>query len=342
VKPKVFVAGHRGLVGSALVYRLEQEDVEVLTMDRINLDLRSQEEVGRYFSVEKPDFVFLAAAKVGGIKANNEKRAEFLYDNLIIQANIIHAAFRHEVQKLMFFGSSCIYPRLCKQPMKEEYLLTGPLEYTNEPYAIAKIAGLKLVENYNKQYGTNFISVMPTNLYGPGDNFDVDTGHVLPSMIRKFHNAKQFDEDVVLWGDGSARREFLHSYDLADACVNIMKKVNAGDYPGDLINIGCGQDISIAELANMIKEVVGFKGEIKWDISKPNGTPRKLQDVTRQTEIGWEPSISLRSGLVSLYSWYQIVTEPLISIDDSDDEIGIIDDDDLLLDMDIFDDKLDN
>lgn len=343
VKPKIFVAGHKGLVGSALVHRLEQEDVELITADRMALDLRCQIEVGRFFTSEKPDFVFLAAAKVGGIQANNEYRAEFLYDNLIIQANVIHSAFKHEVQKLMFFGSSCIYPKLCKQPMKEEYLLTGPLEQTNEPYAIAKISGLKLIENYNRQYGTNFLSVMPTNLYGPNDNFDINTGHVLPAMMKKFHDAKCLNkEKVTLWGDGTAKREFLHSYDLADACVEIMKKVNAGDYPGDLINVGYGTDVTIAELARIVKDVVGYQGEIEWDTSKPNGTPRKLQDITRQTELGWEPNISLRSGITSLYSWYKMMYANDVQeiVDDNDnfyfDEFE--DDDTIIFEEKDFDD----
>ncbi len=296
---KIYLAGHRGMVGSAIKRRLETEGYSnfVLRTSK-ELDLRNQREVTDFFSEEKPDYVFLAAARVGGIVANNSYRGEFLYENLMIQNNVIHESYRNGVKKLMFLGSSCIYPKLAPQPLKEEYLLTGPLEYTNEPYALAKIAGIKLCDAYRAQYGCNFISVMPTNLYGPNDNYDLNNSHVLPALLRKFHEAKQGDlARVEVWGSGNPKREFLHVDDLAVACFFLMLTYNE---PG-LINIGVGEDISIKELAEMIKEITGYKGKIVFDSSKPDGTPRKLMDVTKLSSFGWKASIQLKEGITQVY-----------------------------------------
>ncbi|MBN8666775.1 MAG: GDP-L-fucose synthase [Chitinophagales bacterium] len=296
---KIFIAGHRGMVGSAIHRRLQQEGfTHFVTRTSAELDLRNQEAVADFFAKEKPEYVFLAAAKVGGIVANNTYRAEFLYDNLMIQSNVIHEAYRNGVKKLMFLGSSCIYPKLAPQPLKEEYLLTGLLEPTNEPYAIAKIAGIKMCEAYRAQYGCNFISVMPTNLYGLNDNYDLKNSHVLPAMLRKFHEAKvEAKPFVELWGTGSPKREFLHADDMAAACVYLMKNYNEEGF----VNIGTGVDLSIKELAEMIKEITGYSGEIKWDTSKPDGTPRKLMDVSRLHSLGWKASIELREGIAAVY-----------------------------------------
>jgi GDP-L-fucose synthase len=296
---KIYVAGHRGMVGSALVRKLHEHGHNnlVLAISK-ELDLRDAQQVQAFFEREKPEYIFLAAAKVGGIVANNTYRAEFLYDNLMIQNNVIHQAYRYGVKKLMFLGSSCIYPKMAPQPIKEEYLLTGPLEYTNEPYAIAKIAGIKMCDAYRDQYGCNFISVMPTNLYGPNDNYDLNNSHVLPALLRKFHEAKERgDAEVIVWGTGNPRREFLHADDLADACYFLMQNYNE---PG-LINIGVGEDISIAELAQLVKEITGFEGSIKFDTSKPDGTPRKLLDVSKLHNLGWKERIGLREGIKKVY-----------------------------------------
>ncbi|HRN55085.1 MAG TPA: GDP-L-fucose synthase [Agriterribacter sp.] len=296
---KIYVAGHRGMVGSAIVRKLEEQGfTHLITRSSDGLDLRNQEAVNHFFAQESPAYVFLAAAKVGGIMANNRYRADFLYDNLMIQNNVIHAAFRNKVTKLLFLGSSCIYPRLAQQPLKEEYLLTGPLEHTNEPYAIAKIAGIKLCDAYRDQYGCNFISVMPTNLYGPNDNYDLNNSHVLPALIRKFHEAKMNGlGSVTIWGSGTPRREFMHVNDLADACCFLMQQYNG---PG-LINAGIGEDITIQELALLIKEIVGYSGAIEHDSSKPDGTPRKLMDVSRLHALGWQAKIHLREGIEEVY-----------------------------------------
>ena len=296
------MAGHRGLVGSAIVRKLREKGYQNLVYrTRKELDLRDKNQVDEFFEREKPEYVFLAAAKVGGIVANNEFPADFIRDNLMIQTNVIDAAYRNGVKKLLFLGSTCIYPKFAPQPLKEEYLLTGELEPTNEPYAIAKIAGIKMCQSYNRQYGTKYISVMPTNLYGPNDNFDLHTSHVLPALIRKFHEAKENNAPYVeVWGTGTPRREFLYSDDLADACIFLMK-----NYEGnEIINIGVGKDISIKELAEKIKNVVGYQGEIKFDTSKPDGTPRKLVDVSRINALGWKASISLDEGLQKVYQWF--------------------------------------
>jgi GDP-L-fucose synthase len=296
---KIYIAGHRGMVGSALLRKLQAEGFSKFVLRTSKeLDLRNQEAVAAFFEQEKPDYVFLAAAKVGGIVANNTYRAEFLYDNLMIQSNIIHQAYVTGVKKLMFLGSSCIYPKLAPQPLKEEYLLTGPLEYTNEPYAIAKIAGIKMCDAYRDQYGCNFISVMPTNLYGPNDNYDLTSSHVLPALLRKFHEAKERGEkEVIVWGSGTPKREFLHADDLAAACVYLMHAYNE---PG-LVNIGVGEDITIKELAYLIKDIAGFEGEVVFDTSKPDGTPRKLMDVSKLHSLGWKASISLKEGIEKVY-----------------------------------------
>ena len=300
---KIYIAGHRGMVGSAIQRKLKQEGfTNFVTRTSAELDLKNQAAVHEFFEKERPDYVFLAAAKVGGILANNIYRGEFLYDNLMIQNNTIDAAYRAGVKKLMFLGSSCIYPKLAPQPLKEEYLLTGLLEETNEPYAIAKIAGIKLCDAYRSQYGCNFISVMPTNLYGPNDNYDLNTSHVLPALIRKFHEAKvNGDPDVTLWGSGKPRREFLHADDLADACFYLMQHYNE---PG-LVNIGTGVDLEIGELALLIAGIVGYTGEIRHDLSKPDGTPRKLMDVSRLHGFGWKASIDLEKGLRMVYEEYK-------------------------------------
>ena len=299
---KIYIAGHRGMVGSAIARNLQKQGFEnIVTRTSVELDLRTQEAVNEFFEVERPDYVFLAAAKVGGIHANNTYRGEFLYENLMIQNNVIHSAYATKVKKLLFLGSSCIYPKMAPQPLKEEYLLSGPLESTNEPYAIAKIAGIKLCDAYRHQYGCNFISVMPTNLFGPNDNYDLQNAHVLPTFIRKFHEAKSSGaKEVVIWGSGTPRREFLHADDLADACVYLMQHYNEAG----LVNIGTGIDLTITDLALMVKEVVGFEGELSYDASKPDGTPRKLLDVSRLTSLGWNYKINLREGLEMVYKDY--------------------------------------
>jgi GDP-L-fucose synthase len=297
---KIFIAGHRGMVGSAMLRKLTSEGfTNLICRTSAELDLRNQAAVNLFFEAERPEYVFLAAAKVGGILANNIYRGDFLYDNLMIQSNIIHAAHVNGVAKLMFLGSSCIYPKLAPQPLKEEYLLTGPLEHTNEPYAIAKIAGIKMCDAYRDQYGSNFISVMPTNLYGPNDNYDLKTSHVLPALIRKIHEAQQQGlPSVTIWGTGKPRREFLHADDLADACYYLMQHYNE---PG-FVNIGTGEDIEIGELVTLIKEIIGYQGEITNDLSKPDGTPRKLMDVTKLHSFGWKHKINLREGLAKVYA----------------------------------------
>ncbi|MFD1188472.1 GDP-L-fucose synthase, partial [Pontibacter rugosus] len=296
---KVYIAGHRGMVGSAIVRKLEAAGfTNIITRRSSELDLRNQLAVQDFFEQEKPEYVFLAAAKVGGIQANNIYRAEFLYDNLMIEANIIHAAYKTGVEKLMFLGSSCIYPKLAPQPLKEDYLLTGELEPTNEPYAIAKIAGIKLCEAYRDQYGCNFISVMPTNLYGYNDNYDLQNSHVLPALIRKFHEAKENgDASVTVWGTGSPKREFLFADDLADACYFLMENYNEKE----LVNVGTGEDISIKELALLVKEITEFEGDLEFDTSKPDGTPRKLMDVSKLNSLGFKYSTSLREGIALAY-----------------------------------------
>ena len=300
---KIYIAGHRGMVGSAIYRNLKKQGFEnIITRTSVELDLRTQEAVNEFFEIERPDYVFLAAAKVGGIHANNTYRGEFLYENLMIQNNVIHSSYATQVKKLLFLGSSCIYPKLAPQPLKEEYLLTGPLELTNEPYAIAKIAGIKLCDAYRDQYGCNFISVMPTNLYGPNDNYDLQNAHVLPTFIRKFHEAKMTGaKEVVIWGSGTPRREFLHADDLADACVYLMQQYNQSG----LVNIGTGIDLTITELAMLVKEVVGFDGTLSYDATKPDGTPRKLLDISRLTDLGWKYKIGLREGLEMVYKDYQ-------------------------------------
>ncbi|MDA9444686.1 GDP-L-fucose synthase [Bradyrhizobium sp. CCBAU 51745] len=297
----VLVAGHRGMVGSALVRRLATENVELLTVSRSEVDLRDQAAVDRWFAARRPQAVFLAAAKVGGIVANNTLRAEFLYENLAIAANVIHAAHVNRCEKLMFFGSSCIYPKLAVQPLREESMLTGPLEPTNEPYAIAKVAGIKMVEAYRNQYDSNFISVMPTNLYGRGDNYHPEYSHVVAALIRRFHEAKTSGaKNVVVWGTGTPRREFLFVDDLADACIHLMKTYSSGE----LVNIGTGVDIAIAEFARLVAATVGYSGEISFDTSRPDGTPRKLLDVNRLAKLGWRAKTSLEDGLKLAYQAY--------------------------------------
>ncbi len=300
---KIFVAGHRGMVGSAICRKLQQEGYsQVITRTSKELDLTDQKAVTAFFEIEKPQFVFLAAAKVGGIHANNTYRADFLYRNLMIESNVIHASHVHGVQKLLFLGSSCIYPKMAPQPLKEESLLTGTLEYTNEPYAIAKIAGIKLCEAYRDQYGSNFISAMPTNLYGPNDNYDLQNSHVLPALIRKFHEAKiNQSPSVEVWGTGSPMREFLHVDDLAEACYFLMQQYNNKQF----VNVGCGEDLSIKSLAEMIQTIVGFQGDLIWNTEKPDGTPRKLMDVSMIKALGWSPKISLAQGIAAVYNEYQ-------------------------------------
>lgn len=301
---RIYVAGHTGLVGSALLRRLQNAGYAyIVTRRSSGLDLRRQEDVEQFFEAERPEYVFLAAARVGGILANNTYRAQFAYDNLLIGANVIHASYQFGVKKLVNLGSSCIYPRLAEQPMREDSLLTGPLEQTNEPYAIAKIAALKLCRYYNEQYGTNFISVMPTNLFGPNDNFDLETSHVLPALVRKFHEATDSGGPVVLWGDGSPRREFLYADDLADAIVYLATRYDAADL-GQVINVGVGEDIPIRELAELVAEIVGYEGPVEWDTTKPNGTPRKLLDVSRLHALGWRARMSLRDGIARTYEWF--------------------------------------
>lgn len=302
---KVYIAGHRGMVGSAILRGLgERGFANFVLKSSSECDLRDQAAVDALFETENPEYVFLAAAKVGGIHANNTYRAEFLYDNLMIQNNVIHASWKYGVKKLMFLGSSCIYPKLAPQPLKEDYLLTGPLEHTNEPYAIAKIAGIKLCEAYRDQYDCNFVSVMPTNLYGPNDNYDLSTSHVLPALIRKFHEAKVENKPAVeIWGTGAPLREFLHVDDMARACIYLMECFDAKPYSREpsFLNIGWGTDISIRALAELIKDIVEFKGELVFDASKPDGTPRKLMDTTRLSQLGFKPAITLEEGIRSVY-----------------------------------------
>lgn len=308
---KIFVAGHRGLVGSAIVRKLQAEGYNNLVLrTHAELDLLNQEVVADFFATEKPDYVFLAAAKVGGILANNTYPADFIYQNLQIQNNIIHQSYLNGVKKLLFLGSSCIYPRECPQPMKEEYLLSGKLEPTNEPYALAKIAGIKMCQSYNRQYGTNFIAVMPTNLYGQGDNFDLQNSHVLPALIRKFHEAKmRGDKEVVAWGTGAPRREFLYVDDMADGSLFLMNNFNPSkeqNEKGEIFtNLGTGIDVTIKELTELVKQVVGFVGEIVWDTTKPDGTPQKLQDMTKMHALGWQHKVELEEGIIMTYEWYK-------------------------------------
>lgn len=310
---KIYIAGHRGLVGSALTRNLQAKGyTNLIIRTHAELDLTNQQQTQDFFEQEKPDYVFLAAAKVGGIYANNIYPAEFIRDNLAIQTNVIHAAYQNQVKRLLFLGSSCIYPKLAPQPLKEEYLLTGPLEETNRPYALAKIAGIEMCWSYNRQYGTQYLAVMPTNLYGPGDNYDFNTSHVLPALIRKFHEAKINNlPTVTIWGTGTPKREFLHSDDMADACVYLMnlpeqqfQSLLASDRNNGLppvINMGVGDDVTIKESAELIKEVVGYQGELAFDISKPDGTPRKLMDVSRLNRLGWQAKIDLKNGIRNAY-----------------------------------------
>ena len=299
-KDKIYIAGHRGMVGSAIVRRLQKDGFNnIVTRGSKDLDLREQQPVRDFFESEKPDVVVLAAAKVGGIQANNIYRAQFLYENLMIQNNVIDSAYRNGVKKLLFLGSSCIYPKLAPQPLNEESLLTGLLEQTNEPYAIAKIAGIKMTESYRRQYGVNYISAMPTNLYGPNDNYDLNNSHVLPALIRKFHTAKvTHAPSVEVWGTGSPMREFLHVDDLADACFYLLQNYNEELH----VNIGTGEDLTIKALAELVKDIVGFTGELKWNTEKPDGTPRKLMDVSRLHKMGWKHRIGLREGISSVYA----------------------------------------
>ncbi len=299
---KIFVAGHNGMVGSAIVRRLKELGyTKIVTKSRKELDLTNQFQVNQFFHFERPEFVFLAAAKVGGIKANDDFRADFIYENIMIQSNIIKASHDNKVKKLLFLGSTCIYPKLCQQPIKEEYLLTGLLEPTNDAYAIAKISGIKMCQDFYKQYGDNFISVMPTNLYGPNDNYDLNNSHVLPAMIRKFHEAKIENKEMVeIWGTGNPMREFLYVDDLADACVYLMQNYNSSE----IVNIGTGEDLTIKELSYLVKEVVGFTGDIYFNTNKPDGTPKKLSDVSKLKEIGWSYKTSLREGLEKTYQDY--------------------------------------
>ena len=302
INSRIYVAGHLGLVGSAILRALQQKGFEnLITRTHSELELKDSTAVREFFADTKPEYVFLAAAKVGGIHANNTYPAEFIHENLLLQANVIHESWRHEVVKLIFLGSSCIYPKLCPQPIKEEYLMTGELESTNDAYAIAKIAGIKTCQSYNKQYGTNYLSVMPTNLYGINDNFHPENSHVLPSLIRKFHKAKLSNADsVTIWGDGTPRREFLHTDDLAAAVLFLMENYN----DSEIVNVGCGQDQTIMELAETIQEVVGFKGYLNFDSSYPNGTPQKILDISKIKLLGWKPSIPLKEGLKQVYQWY--------------------------------------
>lgn len=308
----IYVAGHRGLVGSAIVRALRKRDyTNILTRTHSELDLTDQAAVRAFFSEHRPDEVYLAAAKVGGIHANNTYPAEFIYENLMVQSNVIHEAWRAGVKKLLFLGSSCIYPRLAEQPIREEYLMNGALEPTNEPYAIAKIAGIKMCESYNRQYGTDFRSVMPTNLYGPGDNYHPQNSHVIPALIRRFHEAKMTGASkVVIWGTGKPRREFLHVDDMADACMHVMHltKENYAAHTAPMlshVNVGTGQDVTIREVAELIREAVGFRGEIEYDTSKPDGTPRKLMDTSKLASLGWSPSIKLADGLSETYASFR-------------------------------------
>jgi GDP-L-fucose synthase len=297
---KIFVAGHRGMVGSAIVRKLKADGYTNLVLKTsTELDLRNQSDVALFFAAEKPEYVFLAAAKVGGILANNTYRADFLYENLMIESNVIHHSYLNHVKKLLFLGSSCIYPKMAPQPLKEEYLLTGELEVTNEAYAVAKIAGIKMCQYYREQFGCNFISAMPTNLYGQNDNYDLKGSHVLPALLLKFHQAKKTNSDTVtVWGTGSPKREFMHVDDLASACLFLMVTYEQKEF----INVGIGQDISIKELAELISEIVGYHGTIVWDLSKPDGTPRKLMDIAKLKRLGWEHRISLKQGIEEIYA----------------------------------------
>jgi GDP-L-fucose synthase len=299
---RIYVAGHGGLVGSAIHRKLREKGyANIIGRTHKELDLERQTPVESFFQEQRPEYVFLAAARVGGIWANNTLPADFIYSNIMVQTNIIHSAYRTGVRKLLFLGSSCIYPKHCPQPMEEKYLLAGPLEPTNEPYAVAKIAGIKTCQSYNRQYGTNYISVMPTNLYGPNDNFDLETSHVIPALIRKFHEAKiRSNPSVTIWGTGTPKREFLHVDDLADACIFLMNHYDESD----IINIGCGKDISIAELALLVKDIAGYTGNIEYDTRKPDGTPLKLLDVGKLRRLGWKPKISLEEGIKKTYEWY--------------------------------------
>lgn len=310
---KIYVAGHRGLAGSAIMRRLVRDGhAEIVTRTHAELDLIDQKAVARFFSEERPDYVFLAAARVGGILANNTHPATFVYDNLAIQTNVIESAYQSGVKRLLFLGSSCIYPRDCPQPIKEDYMLTGPLESTNRPYAVAKIAGIEMCWAFNRQYGTQYISAMPTNLYGPNDNYDLASSHVLPALLRKMHEAKLTDAaEVSVWGTGTVRREFLHSDDMADACVFLMslpddiyQPIVRSESQSPLLNVGCGEDLTVRELAELIRDVVGFEGRLTFDASKPDGTPRKLLDVFRMKELGWSACVPLREGLAAVYSDY--------------------------------------
>jgi len=309
---KIYVAGHRGLVGSALMRQLQAKGYHnLVTRTHAELDLTDQAAVRDFFAAEKPEYVLLAAAKVGGIHANNTYPAEFIQQNLAIQTNAIHESWRHDVQRLLFLGSSCIYPRDCPQPIKEEYLLTGPLEPTNRPYALAKIAGIEMCWSYNRQYGTRYMAAMPTNLYGPGDNYDLNNSHVLPALIRKMHEAKQRgDKEVVVWGTGTPKREFLYSDDMAEACIYLLEQPEEklqplfGDDQPPLVNVGCGEDLTIRELAELVREVVGYTGELTFDASKPDGTMRKLMDVGMLGRLGWRATIPLRDGVVAAYEGY--------------------------------------
>jgi GDP-L-fucose synthase len=300
---KIYIAGHRGMVGSAILRKLQKEGFKnIIVRTSAELDLKDQVKVRAFFEAERPDYIYLAAAKVGGIMANNTYRAEFLYDNIMIQSNVIDSAYRTGAKKLMFLGSSCIYPKMAPQPLKEEYLLTGPLEPTNEPYAIAKITGIEMCDAYRAQYGCNFISVMPTNLYGPNDNYDLNNSHVLPALIRKFHEAKVNGAPAVtLWGTGTPKREFLHADDVADACFYLMQNYNE---PG-LVNVGVGEDLEIRELAALIRKIVGYTGEIVYDTSKPDGTPRKIMDVSKLHGLGWKAAIGLEEGIRGVYEEYR-------------------------------------
>ena len=300
---KIFVAGHRGLVGSAILRLLQERGyTQLIYRTHSELDLTDQVQVKSFFEKEQPEYVFLAAAKVGGIHANNTYPADFIYQNLVMQNNVIHYSYLNGVKKLCFLGSSCIYPKLAPQPMKEEYLLDGKLEPTNEPYAVAKIAGIEMAKSYNRQYGTNYISVMPTNLYGPNDNFDLQNSHVLPALIKKFVDAKEnHSPSVVLWGSGKPRREFLYVDDMADACIYLMNNYSGNEF----VNIGTGEDVTILEVAQMIKEIVGFDGALEFDASKPDGTPRKLLDVSRINSLGWKAKVPLRDGLKKAVDWYR-------------------------------------
>jgi GDP-L-fucose synthase len=303
---KIYIAGHRGLVGSALMRKLESEGYSnLIYRTHKELDLTNQREVEDFFSKEKPEYVFLAAAKVGGILANRDNPADFIYQNIMIASNVINSAYTNGVRKLLNLGSSCIYPKMCPQPMKEEHLLTGPLEPTNDAYALAKISAIKMCNSYNKQFGTNFLSLMPTNLYGPNDNFDLESSHVMPALIRKFHEGKvKNSPEVICWGTGNPLREFVHVDDAADACIFAMKNIDAKDMTYGFLNVGSGKDLTIKELAETIKKIVGFEGKIVWDTEKPDGTPRKLLDVSEMKKLGWTAKIELEKGIENSYQWF--------------------------------------